>query len=184
MPTVLSHPAVPLALSLGLGANMISRRLLLAGVIVSAIPDLDVLGFKYGVAYASQFGHRGFTHSLMFALLIALLGTALFRQLRSTPGRTFGFLFVSIASHGILDTLTNGGLGVELFWPFSDARFFAAFRPIDVSPIGLTHLISGRGLTVIGSELLWVWLPVMTAAFIAVVLRRIVTQVMQSTRTE
>lgn len=177
MPTILTHSAVPLAMAWCRGRHVISRRLLLAGVVVSAIPDLDVLGFKYGVAYASPFGHRGFTHSLMFALVIALLGTACFKYLRSTPGRTFGILFAAIASHGILDTFTNGGLGVALLWPFTDARYFAPFRPIEVSPIGLSSFASARSLEVLGSELVWVWVPLLTMAALAVLVRRVYSQI-------
>lgn len=163
----------------GLGHNVISRRLMLAGIVVSAIPDLDVLGFRFGIAYASQFGHRGFTHSLAFALMLALISLFFFKSLQSTPVRTFWFLFVATASHGVLDMFTNGGLGVALLWPFSHARYFASFRPIEVSPIGLSGILTGRGLEVLSSELAWVWLPVMTAAGIAVLLRRLVAQTLQ-----
>jgi inner membrane protein len=173
MPTILTHPAVPLAMTWGLGRGVISKRLLLAGVVASMIPDLDVVAFRLGIPYAAQFGHRGFTHSLLFAFLLALLGVALTRYVRSTPIKVFLFLFIAIASHGLLDTFTNGGLGIALLWPFSDARFFAPLQPIQVSPIGISHVLSSYGLAVFRSELVWVWLPCFTAAAIAVVLRRL-----------
>ena len=47
MPTVLTHPAVPLAIGLGLGKDVVSAPLLIAGVAVSVMPDLDVLAFRY-----------------------------------------------------------------------------------------------------------------------------------------
>jgi membrane-bound metal-dependent hydrolase YbcI (DUF457 family) len=31
---------------------------------VSLLPDLDVIGFSFGVRYANPWGHRGATHSL------------------------------------------------------------------------------------------------------------------------
>ena len=71
MPTVFSHAAVPLALGLGLGREAVPPRLLVAGVLVSALPDLDVVTFSWGVPYTSSFGHRGFSHSLLFALAVA-----------------------------------------------------------------------------------------------------------------
>lgn len=37
------------------------------------LPDADVLSFKFGVAYGNVFGHRGFTHSLVFAFVVPLL---------------------------------------------------------------------------------------------------------------
>jgi inner membrane protein len=91
---------------------------------VSVLPDLDVLGFRAGIPYQHLFGHRGFMHSLCFALLVAAIGTPLARSLGSSPGLTFAVLFVSIASHGVLDALTTGGLGVAFFSPFSNRRYF------------------------------------------------------------
>src|SRR5215468_1372822 len=68
MPTIFSHPAVPLALGLGLGKKFIPTRLLLAGVVGSILPDFDVIAFRFGIPYEDQFGHRGFSHSFFFAI--------------------------------------------------------------------------------------------------------------------
>lgn len=151
---------------------MIPRRLLVAGVIAAMIPDLDVLAFRLGIPYAAGFGHRGFTHSLLFALLFAVIGTGLARHLRSTPMRAFWFLFAAMSSHGVLDAFTNGGMGVAFLWPITDARFFAPFHPIQVSPIGLHRMLSVHGLAVLRSELLWVWSPCVSLAAIAFIIRR------------
>lgn len=172
MPTILTHPAVPLALSLAAGRQVVSTRLLLAGVVVSVLPDLDVIAFRLDIPYAAQFGHRGFSHSILFALIVATAGAALFRLLVSTPGRSFGFLFAAVASHGLLDACTNGGLGIAFLWPFSAERFFAPLQVIEVSPIRLSRFLSERGATVMWSEFLWVWLPLMTAAVAVAVVRR------------
>jgi inner membrane protein len=172
MPTVFTHPAVPLALALGLGRNLVSTRLLLAGVVVATLPDLDVLGFRFGIAYASEWGHRGFTHSLCFAFVIAVLAAGLARALDSTAKRTFWFLLIAGASHGILDAFTNGGLGIAFFWPFSEQRYFAPVHPIEVAPISLTRIFSSQGLSVFGSEVLWVWLPCAGLALLALAYRR------------
>lgn len=77
---------------------------------------------------------------------------------------TFLFLFVSAASHPLLDAFTNGGLGVALFWPWSSARIFAPIRMIEVSPIGISQILSHRGWVVLQSEVLWVWTPALLAA--------------------
>ncbi|VEB62341.1 putative membrane protein [Salmonella enterica subsp. enterica] len=73
MPTVITHAAVPLCLGAGLGLKVIPPRLLFAGVVLAMLPDADVLAFKFGVAYGNVFGHRGFTHSLLFAFVLPLL---------------------------------------------------------------------------------------------------------------
>jgi len=170
--TILTHPAVPLAIALGLGRERISSRLLFAGVAASVIPDLDVLAFRIGIPYASAFGHRGFSHSLLLALVVAVIGAALARYLSSTPKRAFWFMFAAVASHGILDALTNGGLGVAFLWPFSSERFFAPVQPIEVAPLRLSRLLSPRGLSVLRSEVLWVWFPLLAAALGAIATRR------------
>ena len=159
MPTVLTHPAVPLAIGLGLGKDVIPPPLLIAGVAVSVMPDLDVLAFRYGISYASDFGHRGFSHSLLFAAALALLGAGAFRYFHTNFGRAFWFLFVAAASHGILDAFTNGGLGIAFLWPLSTERFFAPAQVIQVAPLGISGLLSQRGISVLISEIIWVWIP-------------------------
>lgn len=172
MPTILTHAAVPLAMGLGLGREIVPLRLLAAGVICSIIPDADVLAFRFDIPYASGFGHRGFTHSLAFAAAAGLVGAALARMLRAPARVAFLFLFVATASHGVLDSFTNGGLGVAFLWPWSTERWFAPFHPIEVSPIGLSRLLTSRGASVLLSELLWVWLPCTVIALTLTIWRR------------
>jgi len=159
MPTILSHAAVPLALGLGLGARMVPPRLLLAGVLAAMLPDLDVIAFRLHIAYADNFGHRGVSHSLLFAVLIGLLALTTAPLLRTTRWRALAFISVCAASHGLLDMFTNGGLGVALWWPWSAERLFSPWQVIEVSPLTLQRLLSPRGLAVLLSELRWVWLP-------------------------
>ncbi|MET3135107.1 inner membrane protein [Oxalobacteraceae bacterium GrIS 1.11] len=172
MPTILTHAAVPLALGIGLGGRLVSRRLLLAGVLAAMLPDLDVLAFRLHVAYSDTLGHRGATHSMAFALLVALMGLIFARQLRSDRSGAFIFLAVSALSHGLLDMFTNGGLGVALWWPLSAERLFAPWRVIEVSPLSVQRLLGGRGLEVMRSELLWVWLPAMAVCGALFFMRR------------
>lgn len=171
LPTILTHPSVPIAMAWGLGQNVISKRLLAAGVVAAIAPDLDVLAFRLGIPYAAEFGHRGFSHSLLLALIVALIGAGLAGVLRSTFQRAFWFLFVAMASHGVLDAFTNGGLGVALLWPFSGERFFAPFHPVEVAPLGFSRFLSPRGVAVLWSEVLWIWLPLFAAAAVAAAFR-------------
>ncbi len=159
MPTLFTHPAVPLALGLGLGRRTISRRLLLVGVALSILPDVDVVAFLFSIPYSAALGHRGFTHSLMFAAVVALFGAVLLRRYQERFVPALVFLFVAAVSHGVLDAFTNGGLGITFFWPFSLERYFAPVHMIEVSPLSASRLFSPRGVTVLLSEFLWVWLP-------------------------
>ena len=160
MCTVITHPAVPIALSILLPQDTASSSLLIAAALCSVIPDLDVIGFEFGIKYADMLGHRGFTHSIFFAAVLA--GFVTFTFFRNSHGSQlvmFLFLFLSTLSHPVLDSLTNGGLGVGFFAPFSNERYFFPYRPIEVSPIGVAGFFSHRGFKVMFSELRWVWLP-------------------------
>ena len=66
-----------------------------------------------------------------------------------------------MVSHGILDALTNGGLGIAFFAPFSNERYFLPIQPIQVSTLQVQHFFSEHGITVMKSELLYVWLPLL-----------------------
>jgi inner membrane protein len=152
-------------LTVALGCEKIPKRLLIAGMVVSVLPDLDVLAFRLGIAYADGFGHRGFSHSLLFAISIAMIATMLIRERDLSASKVFWFIFASIASHGLLDACTNGGLGIAFLWPFFDERFFVPFQPIEVAPLGLSRFLSTRGVAVLWSEILWVWLPMLIIAW-------------------
>ncbi|MGH7828140.1 MAG: metal-dependent hydrolase [Candidatus Binatia bacterium] len=159
MPSIISHPAVPLAIGLGLGADVVPQSLLIGGIVASVIPDIDVLSFSSRVQSGKAFAHRGLTHSFSFAAVLALLGALAFWGATGGFFNSFIFLFLSAGSHGILDAFTNGGSGVALLWPWSSERYFAPLRPILVSPISVPRFLSMRGVHVLISEATWVWMP-------------------------
>jgi inner membrane protein len=127
------------------------------------LPDFDTLWIA---RYGSMFGHRGFTHSLAFALAVGLIASAvMFSCLRLRFWPLFGLLFLVTASHGILDTLTNGGFGIPFLWPLSDRRW-GPYGPIKVADIAF-DLPDPRKSLAIRTELLYVWLP-LGAAVVAI----------------
>jgi len=173
MCSVLTHPAVPIALATLLPQEALSPTVLLAGVACSVIPDLDVIGFKFGMTSDHLLGHRGLTHSIVFAAALgALLTYALFHHSHPDPWVVCFFLFASTLSHPLLDMLTNGGRGVALFAPFSNVRYFFPCRPIEVSPVSVRRFFSRRGAQIIRSELRWVWLPAAVVVVLGMMLRR------------
>jgi inner membrane protein len=161
MPTIFTHAVIPFAAGLALNKTRIPIPILSVGVILAMLPDADVIGFKFGIEYADQFGHRGASHALLVAAVVAACITAVLRPHRWRTA--FGFLFFSMASHGVLDAFTNGGLGPALLWPIDTTRYFAPVAPIRVSPIGM-GFFSGRGVQVLLSEAFWVWLPALIVA--------------------
>lgn len=176
MASAFSHIAVPAVLYASFKSDTINLKLFMLAAICSVIPDVDIIAFGFGIPYQSQWGHRGFTHSLVFALSLAALITLFHRKLKSKPLAIFWLCFVSCASHAFLDAMTNGGLGVALYWPFSLERVFLPFRPIQVSPIGISRFITEWGLRVIASELIWVLIPALVMGTLGATLRRLYTK--------
>ena len=174
MATPLAHLAVPLALSAALGPEWIPAGLTVMALVCVLVPDLDALGLWLGIPYAHPLGHRGFTHSLPFAAALAGAGTLLAPAVGAQPAIAFWVLLASAASHGLLDGMTNGGLGIAFFSPFSNRRHFLPWRVIEVSPLSPSALFSRRGFDVMGSELRWVWLPCLAVALVGLALRSLI----------
>jgi len=158
VPSIFTHAAIPLALWAAADRGRISARLLGAGIGASMLPDLDVVAFALHIPYADAFGHRGASHSLLFAAALGVLGALLHRPLRAGALQAATWMFVCTVSHPLLDALTSGGLGVALAWPWSEQRWFAPWRPIRVSPFA-NGFFGARGMATLLSELRWVWLP-------------------------
>lgn len=165
----MTHAIVPLAIGLALGPSRIARPLIGIGATLAMLPDADVVGFALGIDYASPFGHRGASHSIAIAALTASVVAIVYQPARNRLA--WLFLFVSMASHGLLDALTSGGLGPALLWPFDETRYFAPIRPVSVSPIG-GGFFSLRGLAVLWSEWLWIWCPTLLLLLIGWFWRR------------
>jgi len=155
MPSVFSHAIAGAAIARTIRVQD-ARKLMIAAAISAMVPDLDAIGFLTGVPYQSFFGHRGFTHSIVFAVLWSVLVAVLL--FRKSPWPAALLLFLATVSHPLLDMLTRGGLGCALFAPFNNERLFFPWQPIKVSPIGL-GFFSARGLAVLASEAVWVVLP-------------------------
>lgn len=116
----------------------IGNKALLFGAIGGTIPDVDVFIGKllYSNEIQAMAFHRGFMHSLLFALLGAFLfgwftfklyNTAI-RKETTTQKDWFWLFFLSIFTHPLLDCFTP--YGTQLFAPFSDYR--VAFNTISV----------------------------------------------------
>lgn len=157
MPTIMTHAAVPVAAALMIGPKRLGWPIIITGAVFAILPDADVIGLKAGIAYAEVWGHRGASHSLVFAAIMAALAIAVMRPPHWFLG--YVFLFLAMASHGLLDMLTNGGLGAAILWPFDNGRYFWPVTPVAVSPIGVSNFLSARGARVLLSELIWIILP-------------------------
>lgn len=172
MPTPFSHPATALVL-VPWFRSIARPSIVIAAVVLSLLPDIDLLGYRLGIPYASMFGHRGLTHSLPFAaLVVAPVAWWFGRRNRANPITLWFYLFIAMGSHGFLDACTNGGLGVAFLSPFDETRYRFFLHPIKVAPLTVAQLFAARGWAVIQSELLWVWCPALAVAAAGYLLRR------------
>ncbi len=163
MPTTLTHALTGAGIGAMLTPGPASAGYYTFCAALGLLPDADVVTFPLGIPYGSWCGHRGISHSLFLALAAALLLAPLGAALFGLPWLPLaGTFFAVIASHSLLDALTNGGHGVALLAPFDNRRLFFPWRPIQVSPIGL-GVFSRWGLRALGSEVVWVWVPLAVA---------------------
>ena len=156
MASVFGHGIVAFTISRVLDRKQ-STLLVILAIISAIVPDLDVISFNFGIPYEHPLGHRGFSHSILFALLWATLIMLIFGK--QSKKLWFFVIFLSIVSHGILDAMTSGGRGVGFLIPFYNHRFFFPFREIKVSPISIDNFFSEWGFQVILSELKYIFLP-------------------------
>ena len=129
------------------------------------IPDLDVIGFHFGIAYADALGHRGFTHSILFAAMAAIITPLIAFPKIDAFCRAWrvvvGLAFIATLSHGVIDAFTDAGLGVGFFIPFDDTRYFAPWRPLATSPLGISAFVNGPAVRILINEFVWVGLPIL-----------------------
>lgn len=156
MASIFGHAIVGYTIS-KISTNKNLKRLFLFAVLSAILPDLDILAFNFDIPYSHPFGHRGFSHSILFALIWAVM--LMFSLGKQNKLLWFVVIFFSTISHGVLDAMTSGGKGIGFIIPFNNERFFLPFRPIQVSPLGIEKFFSEWGIQVIISELKYVFIP-------------------------
>jgi membrane-bound metal-dependent hydrolase YbcI (DUF457 family) len=107
--------------------SRMAARFWILSALFSVLPDIDVLGFPLGIRYEDMLGHRGLSHLLFFAFVLSWIVAFLtFPRLpeRWTRFLLFSYFFAVTASHGALDAMTDGGLGIAFFAPFDNTRYF------------------------------------------------------------
>lgn len=154
MASAITHFIVGAALALPATESRAIRSVLPAWAIpvssglLAVAPDLDTLAMRgLDIPYGSFFGHRGFFHSPFFLILLAGCLAAIVVGRRSPRAAAWlGLVWAGCAvTHPLLDALTDGGSGVMLLFPFSSDRWFFAWRPIHVSPLGIQRFFARAG---------------------------------------
>jgi inner membrane protein len=169
MPSILTHAFVAGSLGATFPENSLPKRAIVAGIVCGILPDIDTLGHLVGIPLGSAWGHRGITHSLLFALAVSVAAAGIVGLSGRSPRRwaaPWPYLLLCIASHGVLDAMTNAGAGVAFLEPFSDRRFFLPWHPIVGAPLNVSRLIGMKGIAIAVSEVRWVWIPMLVLVLI------------------
>jgi len=117
----LTHALAGATIAWSLTGRQLSRKSLLLGAAAGLLPDADVLIRSAADPLLAIQHHRGFTHSLLFIPMGALLATVPFlRATADRKSRAYLAALCAYASHPILDAATT--YGTQLFWPFSSYR--------------------------------------------------------------
>jgi inner membrane protein len=155
MPSIYTHGIVGLGLGKLFTGRKMPKLFWLLAFLLPIVPDFDVLSTA---TYDAPAGHRGLSHSLAFALTLGLVAAvATFKPFKVAFWDLWGFYFVIIASHGILDAFNSGGSGIAFFWPVSMARY-GPWGPIPVVDFAfdIPNPWKSRSMR---AEILWIWLP-------------------------
>ncbi len=96
----------------------IGNKAMVLGAIAGTIPDLDVIANYLTDTVSALEMHRGFTHSIVFALVFGLLFGWLLSlwDKRASLKEWSWFWFLCFVTHPLLDAHTTWG--TQLFWPF------------------------------------------------------------------
>ncbi len=115
----------------------------------AALPDIDLFLLPaLGVPESITLGHRGATHSLLFALVVALIVSLILGAMHLPLRRIVPAAILAVGSHAILDSLTRGP-GVIWLWPFSDARM-PTLPILPIAPVD--DLLTRHGLLLLLAE--------------------------------
>ena len=105
--------------------HTVGRKAVLWGILAQSIPDIDFIASSWMDTPSALLAHRGFTHSILFAVIITTIMTLLANRWHRPHNisftRWFFFFAVAILSHIFLDTFNNYGVG--LLEPFQHSRF-------------------------------------------------------------
>lgn len=122
-------------------------------LVLSNLPDLDILAGLLAGGNGHLF-HRGPTHSLLFAIVMGYLASALAKRVAAVPPLGFGVCASLIFSHVLADAVFTDA-PVSIFWPFEvhfasgNSSFGDIFHSIIFKSLGDAGIVLGC-LMVIG----------------------------------
>lgn len=120
----LTHIALGACLGEAFSGRTVGRKALLWGIVAQSIPDIDFIASSCMDTPSALLAHRGFTHSILFAIIITTIMASLANRWHRRHNISYSywlfFFAVAILSHLFLDTFNNYGVG--LLEPFQHSR--------------------------------------------------------------
>lgn len=120
----LTHIALGACIGEAFLGKKIGRKAMLWGALAQSVPDIDFLASLWMNTTSNLLAHRGFTHSILFAIgisvFLALLAEKLHRPHNIRLHTYLVFFVVEVFVHIFLDAFNNYGVG--WFEPFSQYR--------------------------------------------------------------
>ncbi|MBI3221271.1 MAG: metal-dependent hydrolase [Bacteroidetes bacterium] len=121
----LTHIVIGAIIGEAYAGKSIGKKALVLGALFQSIPDIDFISSFFVSPSASLLAHRGFTHSLLFIIIVSLVFSFAahkwFKKIHLTFMSWAGFIALELVVHITLDSLNIYGVG----WlePFSPQRF-------------------------------------------------------------
>lgn len=120
----LTHIVVGACIGELIAGKKLGKKAMMLGALANSLPDIDVVASLWLSTTSDLLAHRGFTHSLLFALLVspllAFLCRSIFRKQNVALTTWVGFWGIQILCHLFIDSCNAYGTG--LFEPFSHYR--------------------------------------------------------------
>ena len=135
------------------------RRVIALAAACAVAPDLDLIGWPLGISPLTLLGHRGLSHSILFATALGVLAARALRPPITARERVTAAVVLVLATvtHSLIDALTTYAPSGPAFWaPFTNQRYRFSWMPLTGS---------GGLETDFGREALYICLP----AFVLIV---------------
>jgi inner membrane protein len=121
----LTHIVLGACIGEATGGKVLGRKAMIGGALAQSIPDIDFLAYFWVGQTDNLLVHRGFTHSIIFGILVTIILSAATRRIfhkRRFTWRQGSMLFgLNIFCHLFIDAFNAYGVG--WFEPWSHVRF-------------------------------------------------------------
>lgn len=120
----ITHTVLGACVGEALGGKKLGKKAMLIGAVANNVPDVDVVSSFWMKQADSLLAHRGFTHSILFALIFTFVAGWLMKKKFSrnpfSVSEWFSLIGINLFLHLIIDSFTAYGTG--WYEPFSHER--------------------------------------------------------------